>query len=394
MRGNHHTQTPTRAKSSAVQLLTMLTIVLLGLMACRPQPNATAALNATLPSTSPDTEAPSAPSASRSTPASSSTPIPPVGPDDYPENVNPLTGLIVDDPAVLDRRPLAIKVSNHPPEVRPQAGLSFADLVFEHYTEGNLTRLTAIYYGQSAQRVGSVRSGRLIDLELPVMYDAIFVSSGFSNGVAELMRSAPWVRRNLSGSFGYGEPYLCRSFEDDIAFEHTLFANPDAIWIYADEHDLNQRPNLAPGMAFDQTIPEGGTPATQATIAYMRTTVYWEYDGATGLYGRWQDNQPHTDALTGDQLTAANVIVLEASHNATEIVEDVSGALSIEIQIWGEGALTLCRDGQCFQGLWHREDRADGFTFTNLEGDVLPLRPGNTWFQVVPLDFDDLTVEP
>ncbi len=40
----------------------------------------------------------------------SPTPIPPppqqVGPESFPPGVNPLTGLPVDDPAVLDRRPL------------------------------------------------------------------------------------------------------------------------------------------------------------------------------------------------------------------------------------------------------------------------------------------------
>lgn len=33
----------------------------------------------------------------------------PVGPVGFPENVNPLTGLVVDDPSILDRRPVLIK---------------------------------------------------------------------------------------------------------------------------------------------------------------------------------------------------------------------------------------------------------------------------------------------
>ena len=43
-------------------------------------------------------------------------------PGNFPADVNPLTGEQVEDPQVLQRRPIAIKVSNYPALVRPQAG--------------------------------------------------------------------------------------------------------------------------------------------------------------------------------------------------------------------------------------------------------------------------------
>ena len=42
----------------------------------------------------------------------------------FAADVNPLTGEKVADPGALNRRPLAIKVSNYPPQVRPQRGLT------------------------------------------------------------------------------------------------------------------------------------------------------------------------------------------------------------------------------------------------------------------------------
>src|SRR5688572_26807240 len=54
------------------------------------------------------------------------TPTPQLGPDTFPENVNPLTGETV-DLAKLNRIPIAIKISNFPYSVRPQFGLSLAD---------------------------------------------------------------------------------------------------------------------------------------------------------------------------------------------------------------------------------------------------------------------------
>src|SRR5207237_8366910 len=101
------------------------------------------------------------------------TPLGAVGPFNFPAGVNPLTGLPVDDPAVLQRRPLAVKISNAPVLVRPQAGIGDADLVFEHLTEGRLTRFTAVFWTHTPPRVGSIRSARLIDLEIATIYTAI-----------------------------------------------------------------------------------------------------------------------------------------------------------------------------------------------------------------------------
>ena len=84
------------------------------------------------------------------TPSPAITPLYPVkgyGPSNFPADVDPLTGLPVSDPSLLQRRPMLIKVSNLPRNVRPQWGLSLADVVFEYYTEEGSTRFAAIFYG-------------------------------------------------------------------------------------------------------------------------------------------------------------------------------------------------------------------------------------------------------
>ncbi|HJW84927.1 MAG TPA: DUF3048 domain-containing protein, partial [Anaerolineae bacterium] len=104
----------------------------------------------------------------------------------FAPDVNPLTGEKAPDPAVLQRRPLAIKVANsNEPGVRPQSGVSFADLVYEHEAEGGVTRWTALFLSQSPALVGSNRSCRIIDADLPAMYKALLACSGFSGGTRE-----------------------------------------------------------------------------------------------------------------------------------------------------------------------------------------------------------------
>ena len=114
-----------------------------------------------------------------------------IGPNNFPAGVNPLTGLVVANPEFLQRRPIAVKVSNIA-RVRPQSGLNNADLVFEHMTEGTITRFTAVFYGNDSEKIGSVRSGRIVDLEIPVMYDAAFAYSGASGPVPWLGPVASW----------------------------------------------------------------------------------------------------------------------------------------------------------------------------------------------------------
>lgn len=386
--------------------LPVIIVILLGVLtACGPRatPEPTPTLAPTLPppvivpsgegtGSGAGTTAGESVSTESSTPEPSLIPEGRVGPDSYPDNVNPLTGLMVLDTSVLDRRPMAIKVANTV-HVRPQAGLSWADLVYEHYAEGGLTRLTAIYYGQQPTHVGSVRSGRLIDNEMALMYDAIVVSAGYSPGVTQIMADQPWRQRNISIPFGWYDPYLFR-IEDETHFEpHNLYANLEEVWSLADERGFNQIPDLTPGMTFEQAAPGMGTPASTVHIQYYGSNVRWRYDAETGVYAREQDGELHLDELTGEQLIAANVVVVRAEHVPTTIVEDELGQLSLEIQIWGEGEVSIFRDGQRFDGIWHRNNREDMLTFTDIPGNIIPLKPGNTWFQIIPLSFNGFTVE-
>jgi len=75
-----------------------------------------------------------------------------IDPRSIPDNINPLTGLPVADPSLLDRRPIVVKIPNYPHYVRPQAGISLADQIYEYYLEWGLTRFLAIFYGNDAER--------------------------------------------------------------------------------------------------------------------------------------------------------------------------------------------------------------------------------------------------
>ena len=323
----------------------------------------------------------------------------------FAPDVNPLTGEKAPDPAVLQRRPLAIKVANsNEPGVRPQSGVSFADLVYEHEAEGGVTRWTALFLSQSPALVGSNRSCRILDADLPAMYKALLACSGFSGGTREYyIKPTEFYaeHRVLSEEFGDSAVIFVRT--DTAVPPHNLFVNPAAAWQEASRRGVNTPQNLS-GMVFSAAPIGSGQAASQAIILYRGERAEWHYDpvattcsSQAGCYLRWSDGTVHTDALNGQQLSAANVVIVYANHvEDARYLEDVAagGHYSIQIQIWNDpgnpgvpgGRAQLLRDGQVFEGKWTRPGRFDMLTLVDSTGSPIPFKLGITWFQMVRLD--------
>jgi len=340
------------------------------------------------------------------------------GPYSYEANVNPLTGLMVSDPAVLNRRPIVVKVSNSPPLVRPQSGINDADLVFEHYTEVGVTRFSAIFYANAPTRVGSIRSARLIDYELSPMYQALLAFAGGSIGVEKRIYGSEAVKAGLCatredrdqcgaesdiiGPAGfipasdfadraykgvvYGPPTYFR--DEKVPVPHNLFVNLGALWELAAKEGFAQRPDLK-GLAFLPDIPANDNGSgIFLQVRYATELVDWYFNFQDGLYYRSSDEIKHFDSNTNQQVRASNVIVLYAGHYLTDIVESGWGEnvnWSTQITLWPQGDMILFRDGKRYEGRWLRPSRSEALTFITKTGELLYLKPGNTWIQVVPL---------
>jgi hypothetical protein len=382
------------ARRIGMRLLTVVTVLLAvtsllgGLAGCGGAAPAVTPTPTRTPS--PQATAPPEPTA---VPEPTATPLPTATPTVAPD-VNPLTGEVVDNVSRLERVPVAIKVSNWPGQyVRPQAGIDQADLIFEHYNEGwNATRWTAIYLGRDAERVGPVRSGRLIDLELPAIYKAVFACWGFSNGVlAIFLDSDLYPDQLVSNSIGRTlapSPFY-RDYSRDVPLEHTGYTSPELVRVWAEEHGFTGRQDLQ-GMVFSQGPTVEGEPAATIRIPWRGHDAEWRYDQASQRYLRWSDGVPHTDALTGEQLSAANVVVLYVPQWNTGIVEEPhSGALSIQFALWNSNRAIVFRDGVQIEAFWQRWERDDMLILTDEEGSTIPLKVGNTFFEVLPAPGDD-----
>ncbi len=311
--------------------------------------------------------------------------------DGYPPNIDPLTGITVTNPSILDRRPIAVKVSNYPRYVRAwQSGLSLADNVYQYYIEDGLTRFVAVYYGNDATRVGAVRSARFFDEHIARMYHAIFVFVGADERVREYLLKTDLLY-SLFTDTEYNCPPLCR--DDQVDDYNNFFLDTTKMSATLAAHQLdNKRPTLF-GMYFNN-IPPFSTPT--ASRVYTRYSAYdynyWQYDAATKKYFRFQETAdtldgkdpayaPHIDNLNGQQITTDNVVVLFVRH----IHNPQSTGQMYVMDLYNSGPAYIFRDGSVYDARWVRSEYNNLLTFTDPGGNPLPLKTGTTFFQVIGL---------
>ena len=315
-----------------------------------------------------------------------------LGPDQFPEGVNPLTGLPAKDASLLSLPPALISVANFPVSARPQAGLSYSPYVFEMYIGEGMTRFLALFYGEYPQApiastaqsgvvtdkaaIGPIRSGRLPYESLRNLYNGFLVMASASSE----------VRTQLTGStniFGSDNDNINSALIDVTKLQTIAQANASG-----KSHNLT-------GNRFSLELPQGGQEASNLWVFYnFYNQVLWTYDPASQAYLRAQDKAdgsgkfyPSIDRLTGQQLAFDNVVVLFVQHKA------LNGARTlIDLDLFfTKNKAYLFRNGKMYPILWSTVsgdyEKKSGLMrplrFEDGQGAPFPLKPGKTWVEIV-----------
>lgn len=307
--------------------------------------------------------------------------------------LNPLTGLPPLRPDLLQHRPVAIKITNFPRYVRPQSGLSYADVAFEYYIEAELTRFIAVFYGDEVERVGPVRSGRYFDAHVARMFQSFFVFKFADPRVMDYLTHsdlAPYLLVNEQGMcppFAYGQ----HTYDNynNVFFELIKFRQ-----VCVAQMQVDNRPPVFWPLTFDPTPPKGDA-GVRIYIRYSADSYHvWDYDPALGRYRRYQETDdtrngkpesyaPLVDALGNRPILADNVVVLFVRHTFANRFDKDDEVFHIDLE--GFGPAVLFRDGMAQEGLWHREETYQPLHLTDAYGTPLALRPGITFYQVLGL---------
>ena len=318
----------------------------------------------------------------------------PVGPNSFAAGINPLTGLAVSDPALLERRPLAVKVQLFPRSGRPPYGVALADAVYHYYQNAGITRLHAIFYGNDAEKVMPVRSARLFDAQLIWMYKSIFAFGGADSRIYNRLVNTDFGDRLILEGGAASCPPMCR---EDPSGYNFLWTNTAELEKYAEKRGVDNPAEDLTGTLFDPETPSGGEAGEAVSVRYsISAYTRWEYDADTGKYTRLQDTTeastpadevyaPLVDGATNQPLTADNVIILFSEHTY-EFNSRPGNNEVIRIPLEGTGRALAFRDGQMYELTWNRpagDAYYDLFTLTFEDGAQYPYKPGNSWYEVV-----------
>jgi len=293
-----------------------------------------------------------------------------------PQHLWPLTGLPAAANAPIDRYPLSVKIENLK-VARPQSGLNSADIIYETMVEGGITRFNCLFDSQIPATVGPVRSARLSDFWIVPQYQGLLLYSGANSQVASGLkqRGLNKLSANTLGS-------LYHRVSGKKA-PHNLYSSLSQAYAVAQKAGVAiSASGTRPGPVFG-ALASGETtlPATSISVPFSTIThAAWTWDSASGHYLRTTDGQVHTDALTGAQVWATNVVVMWATYT-TESHLDPAGNVTYDTTLGGSGKAAIFRDGERIDGTWSATATTPP-TFTDARGAQIPLAPGRTWFEV------------
>lgn len=304
---------------------------------------------------------------------------------------NPLTGLPVINPSLLERRPMVIKVANAPDYIRPQSSLTLADVVYEYYIEWGDTRFIAVMYGNDSPMVGPVRSGRYFDEHIARMYNAFLVFKFADPREFSYLKDSTLNDFLVVPGNSVCPPFVIGPQTRDTY--NNIFFNTSKWAACAVKKGVDNSRQYLRGGFFNEGMPDSDLVATRVSTRYSNYSYnYWDYEPVTHKYFRYQEandmvnGKPEayaalSDALTGLPVTADNVVVLFVPHifaNQFDAEDEV-----YHIDLVDSGNAYVFRDGLAIPAYWSRLEENQPILLTSLTASPIYLHPGRTFFQVI-----------
>ena len=282
-----------------------------------------------------------------------------------------------------DVRPLAVMVDNTA-NASPHAGLDKADLIYEAFVEGGITRLMAVYWRQEADKILPIRSARTPFVVWASELGALYAHAGgaYTNNDANAIgQIAEWGVPDLNAfsdistnayyrdTERYGPYDLATSTWDlrdaaaKLGFGGTSAVQP---WLFREAGAFVPSGKAAAGIEID----------FQGHL-YSWQYIQWKWDPATKRYLRFQFGGPEVDAISGTQLGFATVVVMNVPAHVADSVGHVL------YDQFGTGPATVFTDGQAYAGTWAKKDRESRTRFYDSSGNEISFERGPVFIEVL-----------
>ncbi|MCL2372222.1 MAG: DUF3048 domain-containing protein [Defluviitaleaceae bacterium] len=285
----------------------------------------------------------------------------------------------------LHRRPVAVVVNNLL-QALPQSGIGYADIIYEVLSEGQVTRLVAIFQSYWPEKIGPVRSARDYFVDFAFNHDAIFVHHGASpSGYGRIrnLRIDSMDGMALEGFTFWRDrtyPEWARN-SGTRPLEHSSYTSDERLRqrIY----DVNMRDYLGedPAFGFRFGSPQQAHSGEALTVTvpfspgYIRRFIF---DESTGLYLVEYPHGALYDAINHQQVSVTNILIQLTSK--THVPGDGAGRRNVHTV--GSGRGYLATGGVYFPLLWEKDGHTEPMRWYFEDGTPLTLNPGRTWINV------------
>lgn len=296
------------------------------------------------------------------------------------------------DESVNQNRPLAVMFPINK-EAQPQYGLSNVAVFYEIMEEGNMSRQMGILENwENLEKIGNIRSIRDYFIYAALEYDPIIIHYGGPelyvksiltrsdvdnlNGVGGVMGSDygaffrdPPESRSEHTAFtdgahvtsaiekaGFSKEHRDK-FEGQSHFTFTGYSNPNTLDDYADAVEATE---------IDMS---GCYPVTKSAL---------KYDAEKGVYLKTLYGNPQKDAVTGEQLAFANVVIQRAYRE----VRDDNGYLAYQMHDTTRDGYFITK-GKMIHVTWEKTDDYAPTTYYDDNGNEVVFNTGKTMIFVI-----------
>lgn len=282
-----------------------------------------------------------------------------------------------------DQLPIAVMLDNTA-NANPHAGLMFADVVYEAFVEGGITRLMAVYWRQDATRILPIRSARTPFVnwvaELGAMYahaggavtdnEADAIGQIFELGIKDLNAFSP-----VSSNYYYRDQ--TRSGPYDLATSTAYLREAASQLGFSGAPVATAWSFREPGTPLPPGAPAAGIEVDFSGRLYAWQYIQWKWDPVARRYLRFQFGGPQVDADTGRQLGFATVIVMRVP---SHVVDEPGHVLLDQV---GKGPATVFTGGQAYEGSWKKDSRTGQTVFLTPRGEAMVFERGPVFLEAI-----------
>jgi len=210
-------------------------------------------------------------------------------------------------------------------------------------------------------------------------FGGVFAYSGGQVRFVQMMQAAP-VYNAI-----HGQPDTESTFyrtTAKVAPHNVLVKAPELV-----EQHLNL-PAPAPQFVYAQSA-DAATAVVEGSVFAAMTTRFsgfsspsWEWDGTQSKFLRFQTNGAADSASSGNQMAAANVIVLFVN---IDVIEDIPTT-----RLVSQGKGYVATGGSIVEITWIKATPESPIVLSTIGGTSVLLAKGNTWIELLPSDTSDV----